>query len=408
MNRALFAGLAGTIAHQQRLDILGNNLVNANTVGYKQARTTFQDTFYQTLQAASAGETGGVGGQNPVQVGSGVSMGSVQVLMGQGALERTGQPLDVAIDGQGMFVLSDGAQKFFTRDGAFTLDNNNQLVSANTGLKVQGWMADANGVVNTNEAAGEVTFALGELRPPQATGEATVIGNLDAGTATAGAATASILAYDSLGITHDVTITFTKTVNDNEWTCKVECESQTEEDTITFDANGAITGTDSVTLSLDLSAINAAVTPQDITVDLSSLTQLAQTSTPVVRSQDGYAPASLVQVSLAAEGVLQGQYSDGQTMTLGQIAVARFDNAQGLTRTGQSLFVESANSGVPGIGAANSGGRGAVVPGALELSNVDLTASFVDMISTQRGFQASAEVISAADKILEILMRINR
>lgn len=406
MNRALFTGLSGTITHQQRLDVIANNLVNANTVGYKQARTTFKDAFYQTLQASSAGTSGGVGGMNAVQVGSGVSLGSSQALFTQGALEQTGQPLDAAIDGKGMFVISAGVQQFFTRDGAFTLDSNNILVAATTGHKVQGWLATG-GQVNTTGAVGDMSFPLGQLRAPQSSGEVTVVGNLDATTtAAAPALEISVYIYDSLGISHDMVVSFTKTANVNEWDCEVTAEGQSATATITFDASGAITGTSTVTLSMALTS--GATTPQDIDVDLSNMTQLAQTSTPVVRSQDGYGPAALVEVGVSSNGIIQGRYSDGRTDIMGQIAVANFVNLEGLERTGQNLFVSSANSGTPEIGAAGTGGRGAVVSRALELSKVDLTRAFVDMINTQRGFQASSQVISAGDKILELLMQINR
>ncbi len=406
MNRALFTGLSGTITHQQRLDVIANNLVNANTVGYKQTRTTFKDAFYQTLQAASAGTSGGVGGMNAVQVGSGVSLGSSQALFTQGALEQTGQPLDAALDGKGMFVVSDGAQQFFTRDGAFTLDSNNVLVAVTTGNKAQGWLATG-GQVNTTGAVGDMSFPLGQLRAPQSTGEVTVVGNLDADTlATADALKTSVAVYDSLGISHDMVVSFTKTATVNEWDCEVTCEGQSQTETITFDASGVITGTSTVTLSMALT--NGATTPQAIDVGLSNMTQLAQTSTPVVRSQDGYGSAALVEVGVSNDGIIQGRYSDGRTDTLGQIAVANFVNLEGLERTGQNLFVSSANSGIPEIGAAGTGGRGAVVSRSLELSNVDLTRAFVDMINTQRGFQASSQVISAGDKILELLMQINR
>lgn len=404
MNRALFTGLSGTIAHQQRLDVIGNNLVNANTVGYKQARTTFKDTFYQTLQAGSAGVAAGLGGMNPQQVGSGVSLGASQTLFVQGALERTGQPLDAAVDGEGMFVVSDGVQQLFTRDGAFTLDSNNALVAVNTGYKVLGWTASG-GEVSTTGAVAELSFPVGQLRAPQSTGEVDMFGNLDARTlSTDPAAVTSVSIYDSLGIGHDMRISFTKTATANEWDCEVTCEGQSVTRTITFDASGAITGTSSVTLSLSLT--NGATTPQDMDVDLSSITQLAQSSTPVVRTQDGYGPAALVEVGIAANGVIQGRYSDGRTDPLGQIALANFANLEGLSRVGENLFTQSANSGIPQIGAAGTGGRGAVVSRSLELSNVDLTRAFVDMIGTQRGFQASAEVISAGDKILETLMRM--
>ncbi len=145
MNRALFAGLSGTVAFQSRLDVVGNNIANSNTVAYKQGRTIFQDALYQTIRGGRSGSDAGLGGMNPVQVGSGVTLGSVTVQHSQGSLERTGQPLDAAIEGPGMFLLSDGSGTFYSRDGSFALDNNNALVHAGTGYLVQGWMAAGGG-----------------------------------------------------------------------------------------------------------------------------------------------------------------------------------------------------------------------------------------------------------------------
>jgi len=288
MNRALFAGLSGTIAFQNRLDVVATNLANATTTGYKEGRVTFQDALYQTLRGGRAGSDVGLGGLNPMQIGSGVTLGTIQVQHNQGSLERTGQALDAAIEGAGMFVLSDGSGNFYARDGAFVLDSTNTLVGASSGYKVQGWMA----------VAGEV---------------------------------------DATGPTSDL---------------------------------------------------------------------VAHSASVAVSSQDGRPAASLVSLIVGENGLIEGQFSDGRSRTLAQLALANFPNPGGLRRVGSNLYEPASAAGSATVGPANTGGRGRVVGQALEMSNVDLTRSFVDMITTQRGFQASTRVIASANEMLDDVVRL--
>lgn len=404
MNRALFAGLSGTIAFQNRLDVAGNNLANANTVGYKEGRVTFQDALYQTLQGGRAGSDLGLGGLNPMQIGSGVSLGSIQVRQTQGSLEHTGQPLDAAIEGAGMFVLSDGVGTYYTRDGAFILDNANTLVGASNGYRIQGWMA-AEGEVDPSGPTSDLVLQLGELWPPQPTENATVVGNLDATSADGTDIETTISVYDSLGEMHQITVTLTKT-GTNEWEAEASFGADSATSTLSFDANGALTGTESVTLDMTLS--NGADSPLSVTIALGQITQLAQTSNVTISSQDGRPAAALVSVQVSENGLLDGQFSDGRTRTLAQLALASFANAGGLRRAGGNLYEEGAASGPAAIGGASTAGRGRIVARALEMSNVDLTKAFVDMITTQRGFQASTRVISAANELLEDVIRLIR
>jgi len=405
MNRALFSGLSGTVAFQSRLDVVGNNIANSNTVSYKEGRVTFEEALYQTLSGGRAGAELGLGGINPMQIGSGVSMGSVTVDHTQGALERTGQALDGAIDGAGMFVVSDGTGAFYTRDGAFALDNNNTLVHASTGYLVQGWMA-SEGQVAATGPPGNLSFEVGQLVPPVPTSTAEVIGNLDAGSAEAAEVRTTVSVYDSLGEMHQLAVIFTKTANVGEWDVGVSCEGDTATTTITFDSDGALTGTESVTLSL--TPDNGAATPQSVEISLGQITGLVQASSAAVRSQDGRPPASLVSVELTDDGYVQGQYSDGRSETLAQVALASFTNPGGLRRLGSNLYAEAPAAGIAAVGASATGGRGRVVAQALEMSNVDLTKAFVDMITTQRGFQASTRVIATANAMLDDVVQLIR
>jgi flagellar hook protein FlgE len=404
MNRALFAGLSGTTAFQNRLDVVGNNIANANTVAYKEGRTTFQDALYETLEGGRSGSEVGMGGSNPMQIGSGVSLGTVNVQHTQGSLEPTGQPLDCAIEGQGLFVLGDGRGNYYSRDGSFSLDDTNTLVSGSSGLKVMGWEADASGAVNSTGPLSTLSFDIGELAPPEATTEALVRGNLDASAAVGDSVSTTISIYDSLGEIHQVDLEFTNTANVNEWQCDASCEGSTDTGTLGFDADGALTSGGS--LALNVALANGATTPQAINVDLSSVTALTQAHSVVVDSQDGRPAASLASVEMGDGGLVEGHYSDGRTRTLGQVALAAFTNPAGLQRSGANVYTEAPASGAASIGAAGTGGRGSVVARNLEMSNVDLTRSFVDMITTQRGFQASTRVISTANKMLDEVVRL--
>jgi flagellar hook protein FlgE len=404
VNRALYAGLAGTMNNQVRLDTIGNNLANSNTTGFKQSRVSFHDTYYQTLRGgASAGD--GNGGINPVQVGSGNALGAIQTLHTQGSLGSTGQPLDAAIEGPGMFVLGAGESRLYTRDGSFSLDDSYTLVSSHSGLRVQGWMAQ-DGAIDTTGALGDLRFPVGELSGGQATGTVTMAGNVRADADEGAQVVTSIQVYDSLSETHDLTVTLTRHEDDNTYDVEIECGGETASGQLTFDGLGVLSSGSPVELSFDPGG--GAAGPQTVAVDFSGMTQLARASDAVARTQDGRPAAALVSVSVQGNGVISGNYSDGSQMALGQMALASFANTGGLERVGNNMYAQGSATGAVMIGAANSGGRGKVASQALELSNVDLTEAFVDMISTQRAFQASTRVISAADKLLEEVMRLAR
>ncbi len=404
MNRALFAGLSGTVAFQERLDVVGNNIANANTVAYKEGRATFEEALYETLQGGRSGGGATIGGTNPMQIGSGVALGSVMVQHSQGSLEPTGQPLDCAVSGEGLFVLQDGEGACYSRDGSFCLDDTNTLVASASGRRVLGWMADANGSVSTTGRLSPLSFNLGQLSPPEATGSATVRGNLSRAADPGDSIATTISVYDSLGEAHEVELTFTRTANVGEWQCAATCGASTASALAQFDGSGALTA--GGTLTLNLALTNGATTPQPVAFDLSDVTSLAQAHSVVIDSQDGRPAASLVSVEMADGGLVAGRFSDGRIRTLGQVALASFSNPGGLRHEGGNLFTEAASSGAPAIGAAGSGGRGGVVARNLEMSNVDLTRSFVEMITTQRGFQASTRVIATANEMLDEVVRL--
>lgn len=405
MNRSLYAGLSGTLANQTYIDVLGNNIANANTTGYKEGRVTFQDAFYQTLRGGRGGSTSGPGGIDPTQVGSGVALGQVQTLHTQGSLRYSGSPLDAAIEGPGMFVLRDGERSLYTRDGSFRLDDTHTLVSGGSGLKVMGWLAQG-GAVNTSGPPSALVFPLGQVQAGVATGNVIAGGNLDAGLAAGETQHATISVYDSLGVLHEAALTFTKSATANQWTCTAQLGASSASADLVFDpATGALVTGSPLQLTADLSS--GASSPLVFDVDLAAVTQLAQSGSNVLLvSQDGKSSATLSGVSIIEGGDIQGEFSDGHVEVLGKLAVANFGNVGGLVRTGNNLYQAGADSGQLDIGAAGIASRGQIRSRSLENSNVDLTRSFVEIMTAQRGFQASTRVISAANRLLDDLMQL--
>lgn len=406
MNRALLAGLSGTLSNQAYMDVLSNNIANANTVGFREGRLGFTDAFYQTLSGGQAGAQPGLGGVNPSQIGSGSRVGQIQVNQSQGSLSNTGNALDAAIEGQGMFVLgNEGDGCFFTRDGSFSLDNNHVLVAGGSGLHVLGWRAQG-GVVTASGDPAELQFPLGQVSPGSQTAHVTMGGNLDASLAVAETRTATIAVYDSLGTSHQLTLTFAKTAA-NAWSCQAASEGSTATGALTFNpADGRVAS--GGTLSFSLATTTGAASPVALQIELGGVTQLTQTGSSVLaRLQDGTPSSTLTAVTLLDGGEVQGAYSDGHVGVLGRVATASFANEGGLQHVGNNLYQPGAATGQIDVGAAGTSGRGQIRAAQLEMSNVDLTRSFVEVMMAQRGFQASTRVISAANRMLDDVMQLN-
>lgn len=405
--RSLFSGVSGLKNHQTRMDVIGNNIANVNTVAFKASRVTFEDILSQTIEGARSPQTGGAGGVNPKQVGLGVRIGSIDTLFTQGGLQTTDNPTDFAIQGDGFFIVSDGSQVYYTRDGSFKLSADGSLVNSG-GLRVQGWLADANGVIDTTKALEDIYIPLGTQMKARATSNITFEGNLDAAAEVDATWTTSSQVYDSLGNVHTLTITFTKAGN-NTWDWEATLDGGTTiggSGTVTFDASGLVASGGSGSATFDLSTIGAD--PLNLTIDFSKLTQFGGNPSAYISFQDGYAAGSLDMVTTDSNGVITGIFTNGQSKPLAQIALATFPNPQGLLKQGGNLYQISNNSGLPSIGPANSGGRGSIAVGALEMSNVDLAQEFTNMIVTQRGFQANSRVITTSDEMLQDLINIKR
>uniref|UniRef100_A0A7V4DH37 Flagellar hook protein FlgE n=1 Tax=Candidatus Caldatribacterium californiense TaxID=1454726 RepID=A0A7V4DH37_9BACT len=405
MMRSLFSGVSGLKNHQTRMDVIGNNIANVNTVAFKASRVTFEDILSQTIEGARSPQAGGAGGVNPKQVGLGVRIGSIDTLFTQGGLQTTDNPTDFAIQGDGFFVVSDGRQVYYTRDGAFKLSADGALVNS-SGLRVQGWLADANGIIDTTKALQDIFIPVGAQMKPKATENITFEGNLNANAAEGATWVTSAQVYDSLGNVHTLTVTFTKTANPNEWTWEATLDGGGAggSGTITFGTDGLVASGGTGTATFTIPGANAL----NLAIDFSALTQFGGNPSAYISFQDGYEAGSLDMVTTDSNGVITGIFTNGQSKPLAQIALATFPNPGGLLKQGGNLYQISNNSGLPSIGPANSGGRGSIAVGALEMSNVDLAQEFTNMIVTQRGFQANSRVITTSDEMLQDLINIKR
>jgi len=415
MMRSLFAGVSGLRNHQVSMDVIGNNIANVNTVGFKSSRVTFEEGFAQLLQGASRppGDTNSVsGGVNPVQVGLGMNIGSIDLLFTQGSLESTGVNTDLAIQGDSFFVVSDGQQNFYTRSGNFQLDASGRLVASTNGFVVQGRGA-VDGVLT--DTIQDITLPFGQKSAARASQNVTFAGNLNAEAAVGAIRETTITVYDSMGVRDELTVTFEKT-SGTEWSYSVAAANGTAVSgaagVLTFDNEGRLaapvptdpfvftpaSGAADVSIAINFGAENS----------IAGLSQFASPSTAVIREQDGYTMGDLERFSIDPSGTVTGAFTNGVTLILGQISLASFNNPSGLTRSGDNMYSVSANSGSAVLGSAGAGSQSTITAGALEMSNVDLAQEFTNMIRAQRGFQSNARVISTSDEMLQEVVTLKR
>jgi len=418
MMRALFAGVSGLRNHQTMMDVIGNNIANVNTTAFKSSRVTFKEAFVQLLQGASR-PPGNSGGINPVQIGTGMNIGSIDQQFTQGSLETTGQPLDLAIQGDALFMLSDGQKNVYTRAGNFQLDAQGHLISPSSGFIVQGINADAQGNFSSASAIGDVQLRLGDKSPAQATSAVTLSGNLDSSAAAGTIKTMAQVVYDSTGTPENLTLTFTKNNTPGSWDWSASCPTGA----ITPAGNGNVTFSNTGSLasftypgggSTFTITPSSGGAPMDITVNagtingIDGLASYANPSNAVIAGQNGYQAGSLQSVSVDTKGVVSGYFTNGNTRSLAQISLAQFTNPSGLLGSGDNTYLESANSGGAVVGFAGGTISSTITPGALEGSNVDISQEFTDMIIAQRGFQANAKVITTADQMLNDLVNLRQ
>ena len=457
MMRSLFAGVSGLKNHQTRMDVVGHNISNVNTNGYKTQRVTFQDMLSQTISGAAKPEENR-GGVNPKQVGLGMTIASIDRLFTQGSLQTTGNQTDVAISGDGFFVVADGDKQYFTRAGNFGIDKDGTMVNPGNGLKVQGWMAvtDANGekVVRSSGTPEDLIIPVYGKIDARETTNVRYKCNLDARSPivpagandrmrASAAITTNIDIYDNIGDTHRLTMTFWKT-GFNQWTASAAVSGSSTPVTLDVPAGGGQDNQPNPSSLINfrfspdgkLIAVSDASSPDELNQGnlivnanyrvegdpnirtmnlnlgeagvLSGITQFSSASTTKAVEQDGYSMGYMESFSIDNSGLITGVYTNGTKQAIGQMATAVFTNAQGLTAAGENLFEVSNNSGLANIGPAGDAGRGKIVAGSLEMSNVDLSDQFTDMIITQRGFQANSKTITTADQMLQELLQLKR
>jgi flagellar hook protein FlgE len=404
MLHSLYTAISSLNLHQNYLDVVANNLANANTTGYKTNRIQFQDQFYQ-LYSPGSSPTAGKGGVNPTQIGLGAQLGYVSPIFNQGTLQNTGRNLDLAIQGDGFFVYNTGDQQRYSRDGSITLDADGFMINGATGQRLQGWQADASGVVNTNLPTMSIEIDT-DRTVARATAQVALGGNLDTSTVTNGTVDVTMGMYDSLGNLQPVTMQFTRTAA-SDWSWSVTSPlNVAATGTVSFDQNGQFVPGTSPQITIPGGTGAAAV---NCTVDLSSLTMLAKDNSVSVTSQDGLPAGSVSDVYITPkDGSIYLVYTNGMSQQIGQVAIARFTNPAGLIQAGNTSFQQGLNSGEAQVGTADSGGRGSIASGYLEASNVDMAQEFTNMILAQRGFEASTKVITTSDEILQDLINLKR
>ena len=463
MMRSLYAGVSGLQNHQTRMDVIGNNISNVNTYGFKRGRVSFQDMISQQINGA-ARPTEEVGGVNPKEVGLGMSVASIDTIFTQGNLQTTGVSTDLAIQGNGFFVLKNGDETFYSRAGVFGVDSEGTLVNPANGLRVQGWMAeDANGrqIVRTSATPTDIVIPVGQKDPPKATENVRYFCNLNKNTPeipenpTAdqlleGTWQTEINIYDTYGNAHQVQMNFSKVPgNPNQWNVSVNVDPDNAEFTQTRIGFGTTDGVaNTYTLNFDNtgkllsvadsagntsnpegeivlqasynvadSNADAAGNPYRHTFSLSlgtigsmenTITQAASKSTTKANFQDGYKLGYLDNFKIDQSGTITGVYSNGSVRTIGQVAIASFTNQGGLEKKGDNTYAESINSGMANIGESGTQGKGSMLAGTLEMSNVDLTEQLTDMIVTQRGFESNAKTIQTGDSMLETVINLKR
>lgn len=440
MDTGFYTGLSGLKVHSAALGVIGNNLANVNTVGFKGGRTIFSELFAASGVGGVNGGFGSTGSGAPLQVGLGVQLSAVQQLFHQGSLQPTDVVTDMALLGGGFFMMRDGeGLPVYTRAGNFSFDNQGFLVDP-SGLQVQGFLdKDGNGRIIPSGTPAAIQVPAGLVAPPQVTSYFRPELNLNAGARVANTTTgqlpethsSGLSIFDSRGAQHDLTIQFTPidTGTDgvaDEWSYEVRIPSADmaaptgtngydvlASGTMTFDGAGQLT-LPTANVNITVPAFANGANGQDVEWRLFDdnaqpvVTGYASASANTGLTQDGYGLGRLRALNVDNDGLISGVFTNGQSLELAQLAVATFNNPGGLYKAGQNGYSASIGSGPAVLGPANTGGRGSVASKALELSNVDITEEFTDLIVTERGYQSNARVITTADQVLQEAIAIKR
>lgn len=398
--------LTGLNADQTELNTIANNISNLNTTGFKSQSTSFEDLFYQQVGSSGSGD--------PVVAGQGVKVAANSTDFTPGSINTAaGSPSDVALTGNGFFVLNNGGTPAYTRAGNFQTDQNGNLTTSD-GLAVMGYPASA-GVVNTNAPLAAIQIPLGATQQPQPTTTFSLNAtNLNASAAVGTVVPAQVTVYDSLGQSHVATVDFTKAATANSWDYSISLPAgdytgaaANTTGTLTFGSNGQLTApTGNVTgisfagladgasnLSFNWNLYDANNTP--------TVTQVASASTVGSTTQNGYSSGSYQGFSVGSNGTISVQFSNGQTQSVGQLAIATVNNEQGMTRIGNNNFSATLASGQATVGVAGTGGRGTMEGGALEESNVDISSEFSNLIVAQSAYEANAKSVTTFNTVTQ-------
>lgn len=408
--------LSGLTADSDALDIVGNNLANLNTTGYKNNTVSFYDLLQQSIAGGST------------QIGGGVSAPQTERVFSQGTIQATGGSYDAAINGNGFFVVQDAeGQTMYTRAGNFQLDANGNLVTA-TGQYVQGWSAQ-NGVLNTSAPVGNITIPSNALQTPSATQNMSLTVNLNAAgvpTQPSGNFSTSIQVVDSLGVSHDLTVDFSEASAGN-WNYTVTVPGQdvsggtagtpntVAQGSLTFDQDGNLTSPAApATVPIAITGLADGANDMNINWNLATdngngtplITQYAATSAVSASSQDGVPASQVTQVSIANGGAITAQFSNGNQVVIGQLALASVSNPASLIAVGQNNYEVGANTATPVVGVPGTGTLGQVDGGSLEASTVDIATQFTNLIVYQNSYDANSKVISTLDQMTQNLLNM--
>lgn len=407
MGSSLFAGVSGLNASSKQMDIVGNNIANINTVGFKAGVAAFGDILSQSL----------IGGAGEMQIGRGVGLSAIPTLFGQGSFMSTQSVTDLAIDGDGFFIVNDAEDTpYYTRAGMFTMDKTGHLVDVN-GYRVQGYIYEND---KCTGAIGDLSLGGIQPIPAKSTTEISIGANLNAEAALDETFVSALTVYDSLGTAHTLTLTFTKTATPGEWGIAGSGLDPASVDlvpaTITFDPNGNLVAT-TTNIAITVTGTlpnNATIGDGGVInwnlVDDNAKIITGYASPSINRSlvSDGHRSGDLQSLSIGIDGVISGLFTNGQTADIGQIALAKFVSPWGLEKRGSNLFAWTPEAGSEVRNKPGTGGVGEISPSSLEMSNTDLATEFINMITAQRAYQANAKVITTTDQMMAELMNIKR
>lgn len=408
--KSLNSGVSGLRAFQTKMDIIGNNIANVETIGFKSSRISFSEMLNQKISSGGGSESSPT---SAAQVGLGVRIASINRDFNQGGLQSTGRTTDMAIEGEGFFMVSEGEQNFLTRAGNFDFNKDGFLVDQ-SGRFVQGYTADADGNIVNSGTANDVHVDFENVFDPQATQNVFAAGNVDAEATEP--QTMSTTVYDGLGDSHTLIIELTPQATENEWEYQasfLDGETVTAGDTGTleFDSSGELVTGDSFNIEFD--PANGA-DPVQFTMNFgnpaagSRLTQFSGSSSATITSQDGFTQGRLVDFNIDSEGFINGVYDNGRNSVLAQIALGYVSNPMGLEMVGNGLYRGTESSGEVTFRTASDMSETSLNSGVLEGSNVDLAREFTDMITSQRAYQSNARVITTADELLQEVVNLKR